>query len=121
MEEHWTFNPQAVGSNPTALKTMTQSILTLLIINCALYFIGLIGLILNRQNIIIAIMSIELLLLSVNLNFITFSVYLDDIIDQIFVLFIFTLSATESSIGLAILTSHFRLLGSANLRKIKFI
>ena len=68
-----------------------------------LFHIGMLGLILNRGNILKTIMSLELLLLSVNLSFITFSLYLDDIVGQIFVLFILTLSATESSIGLSIL------------------
>jgi len=68
-----------------------------------LFHIGLLGLILNRGNILKTIMSLEILLLSVNLSFITFSLYLDDIVGHIFVLFILVLSATESSIGLSIL------------------
>ena len=71
-----------------------------------LFHIGLLGLVLNRGNILKIIMSLELLLLSVNLSFITFSIYLDDIVGQIFVLFILTLSATESSIGLSILAVY---------------
>nr|YP_009495489.1 NADH dehydrogenase subunit 4L [Toxarium undulatum]AWQ64136.1 NADH dehydrogenase subunit 4L [Toxarium undulatum] len=100
---------------------MPQYVLSLLILNSTLYVIGAVGLILNRQNILISIMSIELLLLAVNLNFITFSVYLDDIIGQIFVLFILTISATESAIGLSILTCHFRLVSSAKIGTIKFV
>ena len=68
-----------------------------------LFHIGMLGLILNRGNILKTIMSLEILLLSVNLSFITFSLYLDDIVGYIFVLFILVLSATESSIGLSIL------------------
>jgi NADH-quinone oxidoreductase subunit K len=68
-----------------------------------LFHIGLLGLVLNRGNILKTIMSLEILLLSVNLSFITFSLYLDDIVGHIFVLFILVLSATESSIGLSIL------------------
>jgi NADH-quinone oxidoreductase subunit K len=68
-----------------------------------LFHIGMLGLILNRGNILKIIMSLEILLLSVNLSFITFSLYLDDIVGHIFVLFILVLSATESSIGLSIL------------------
>ena len=64
-----------------------------------LFHIGMLGLILNRGNILKTIMSLEILLLSVNLSFITFSLYLDDIVGHIFVLFILVLSATESSIG----------------------
>ena len=70
----------------------------------ALFHIGVLGLALNRGNILKTIMSLELLLLSVNLSFITFSLYLDDITGYIFVFFILVLSATESSVGLAILS-----------------
>jgi len=79
----------------------------LLSISVILFHIGMLGLILNRGNILKTIMSLELLLLSVNLSFITFSLYLDDIVGQIFVLFILTLSATESSIGLSILAVYY--------------
>jgi len=68
-----------------------------------LFHIGMLGLVLNRGNILKTIMSLEILLLSVNLTFIVFSLYLDDIVGHIFVLFILVLSATESSIGLSIL------------------
>lgn len=67
----------------------------------------MLGLVFNRDNILKTIMSLEILLLSVNLSFITFSLYLDDIVGQVFVLFILTLSATESSIGLSILTVYY--------------
>jgi NADH-quinone oxidoreductase subunit K len=79
----------------------------LLSVSLILFHIGMLGLILNRGNILKTIMSLELLLLSVNLSFITFSLYLDDIVGQIFVLFILTLSATESSIGLSILAVYY--------------
>jgi NADH-quinone oxidoreductase subunit K len=69
-----------------------------------LFHIGMLGLILNRGNILKSIMSLEILLLSVNLSFITFSLYLDDVVGYIFVFFILVLSATESSVGLAILS-----------------
>ena len=79
----------------------------------------MLGLILNRGNILKTIMSLELLLLSVNLSFITFSLYLDDIIGQIFVLFILTLSATESSIGLSILAVYYEQRENIQLDSIK--
>lgn len=75
----------------------------LLSVAITLFHIGMLGLVLNRENILKTIMSLEILLLSVNLIFITFSLYLDDIIGHTFVLFILVLSATESSIGLSIL------------------
>jgi NADH-quinone oxidoreductase subunit K len=80
---------------------LTISINYLLNITLIVFTIGLIGIVLNRKNILIIIMSIELLLLAVNLNFAAFSIYLDDIIGQIFVLFILTIAATESAIGLS--------------------
>lgn len=83
------------------------------------FFIGLMGIILNRKNILIIIMSIELLLLAVNLNFAAFSIYLDDIIGQIFVLFILTIAAAESAIGLAIITVFYRFKNSIQLEPIK--
>jgi NADH-quinone oxidoreductase subunit K len=64
-------------------------------------------------------MALELMLLAVNLNFIIFSVYLDDIVGQIFVLFILTIAATESSIGLALLMVYFKLKNSIHMEKIK--
>lgn len=70
--------------------------------------LGVLGLVFNRKNILIIIMSIELMLLSVNLNFILFSTYLDDILGQIFVIFILTIAATESAIGLAILSCFYK-------------
>jgi len=75
----------------------------LLSIAIILFHIGMLGLVLNRGNILKTIMSLEILLLSVNLAFIAFSLYLDDIVGNIFELFILVLSATESSIGLSIL------------------
>lgn len=86
-----------------------------------LFLIGVLGLVLNRKSILITIMSIELMLLAVNLNFIIFSIYLDDIIGHIFVLFILTIAATESAIGLAILTVYYKLKNTIQMDKIKVI
>lgn len=122
MVEHWTFNPQVLGSNPNILKTtymLTVNIMSILILTCVLFFIGLLGIILNRKNILIVIMSIELLLLAVNLNFAAFSIYLDDIVGQIFILFILSIAATESAIGLAIITVFYRLRNSIEIEPIK--
>jgi NADH-quinone oxidoreductase subunit K len=91
----------------------------ILILTSIIFLIGLVGIVLNRKNILIIIMSIELLLLSVNLNFAVFSLYLDDIIGQIFVIFILTIAATESAIGLAIITALYRLKNSIELEPIK--
>lgn len=93
----------------------------ILIITTILFFIGLLGLVLNRKNILITIMSIEIMLLAVNLNFAIFSVYLDDIVGYVFVLFILTVAATESSIGLSILSAYYKLKQTIQMEKIKNI
>lgn len=98
------------------LSVSIQSVLSLTSI---VFFIGLLGIVLNRKNILIIIMSIELLLLSVNLNFAALSLYLDDIVGQIFVLFILAIAATESAVGLAIITVFYRLKNSIQLEPIK--
>lgn len=77
-----------------------------------LFLLGIWGMFLNRKNIIIMLMSIELMLLAVNFNFIIFSVYLDDLVGQLFALFVLTVAAAESAIGLAILVIYYRLKGS---------
>ena len=92
-----------------------------LLITILLFSIGSLGLILNRKNILIIIISIELMLLSVNLNFIIFSIYLDDILGQLFVIFILTIAATESAIGLAILSSYYKVKNTILIDKIKKI
>ena len=77
-----------------------------------IFAIGVVGIFLNRKNVIIILMSIELILLSVNLNFVSFSNYLNDLVGQMFSLFILTVAAAEAAIGLAILVIYFRNRGS---------
>jgi NADH-quinone oxidoreductase subunit K len=79
-----------------------------LVLGAILFAISVIGIFLNRKNIIVLLMAIELMLLAVNMNFIAFSHYLDDAAGQIFVFFILTVAAAESAIGLAILVVLFR-------------
>jgi NADH-quinone oxidoreductase subunit K len=74
----------------------------------ALFVIGIFGIFLNRKNVIIILMSIELMLLSVNINLVAFSAYLGDITGQVFTLFVLTVAAAEAAIGLAILVCFFR-------------
>lgn len=88
-------------------------------ITSILFLIGLIGVILNRKNILTILMAIELLLLSVNLNFASLSVYLDDIIGHIFVMFILTIAAAESAIGLAIMAVFYKLKNSIGMEPVK--
>ena len=73
-----------------------------------LFVIGIFGLFLNRKNVIILLMSIELMLLAVNINLVAFSSYLDDLVGQVFTIFILTVAAAEAAIGLAIIVSFFR-------------
>ena len=98
-----------------------MNLLNNFIINFFLFCLGLFGIILNRQNIIIILMSIELLLLSINLNFIYFSFYLDDIMGQIFSLLILTVAAAESAIGLAIMIIFFKIHGDISIYKINLL
>lgn len=92
---------------------MTVGLSHYLILGALLFAISVVGIFLNRKNVIILLMAIELMLLAVNLNFIAFSHYLDDIQGKVFVFFILTVAAAESAIGLAILVVLFR-----NLRTI---
>ena len=83
-----------------------------LILSSLLFLIGVFGIFLNTKNIIIILMSIELILLAVNINFVSFSFFLGDLTGQIFSLFILTVAAAEAAIGLAILVCFFRNKGS---------
>ncbi|AFR26281.1 NADH-quinone oxidoreductase subunit K [Bartonella quintana] len=83
-----------------------------LIVSALIFTIGIAGIFLNRKNVIIILMSIELILLSVNLNFVAFSAFFQDLVGQIFALFILTVAAAEAAIGLAILVVFFRNCGS---------
>lgn len=98
---------------------VTISINYILSLTVIVFFIGLFGVILNRKNILTILMSIELLLLGVNLNFAALSIYLDDIIGHIFVIFILTIAAAESAIGLALITIFYKLKHSIELDPIK--
>lgn len=77
-----------------------------------LFTIGVFGIFLNRKNVIVILMSIELILLAVNINFVAFSAHLNDLAGQIFALFVLTVAAAEAAIGLAILVIYFRNRGS---------
>ena len=86
-----------------------------LVLGAILFAISVVGIFLNRRNIIVLLMAIELMLLAVNLNFIAFSHYLGDLAGQVFVFFILTVAAAESAIGLAILVVLFRNLNSIDV------
>ena len=86
-----------------------------LVLSALVFSIGVVGIFLNRKNLIILLMAIELMLLAVNMNFIAFSHALNDLSGQVFVFFILTVAAAESAIGLAILVALFRNLKSINV------
>jgi len=79
-----------------------------LILGAILFAISVVGIFLNRKNVVILLMAIELLLLAVNINFVAFSAHLGDMVGQVFTMFILTVAAAEAAIGLAILVAFFR-------------
>lgn len=86
-----------------------------LILSAILFAISIVGIFLNRKNLIVLLMAIELMLLAVNMNFVAFSHYLNDLAGQLFVFFILTVAAAEAAIGLAILVVLFRNLSSIDV------
>ena len=86
-----------------------------------LFLLGISGIFLNRKNIIIMLMSVELMLLAVNLSLLVFSVYLDDIVGQIFALLVLTVAAAESAIGLALLVVYYRVRGTISVEFINLM
>jgi NADH-quinone oxidoreductase subunit K len=98
---------------------MLLNLIGYLTINTILFLIGVLGLVLNRKNILIILMSVELMLLAINMNFVIFSVHLDDLLGQIFALFILTIAASESAIGLAILVVYHKVRETIAIEKIQ--
>lgn len=95
---------------------MTLSLVHYLVLGALVFAISVVGIFANRRNLLVLLMSVELMLLSVNLNFVAFSRYLGDAAGQIFVFFILTVAAAETAIGLAILVVLFRNLRSVDVR-----
>ena len=89
-----------------------------LILAATIFTIGVVGIFLNRKNIIVILMSIELILLAVNINLVSFSIYLQNIVGQIFTMFILTVAAAEAAVGLAIIIIYYKNKGSINVEKI---
>ncbi|MCZ6720903.1 MAG: NADH-quinone oxidoreductase subunit NuoK [Proteobacteria bacterium] len=83
-----------------------------LIVAAILFSLGVFGVFLNRKNVIVILLSIELMLLAVNINLVAFSAHLEDLVGQIFAMFVLTVAAAEAAIGLAILVAYFRNRGS---------
>ena len=89
-----------------------------LTLSAIIFTIGIIGIFLNRKNVIVILMSIELILLAVNINLVSFSVYTQDLLGQIFAMFILAVAAAEAAIGLAIVVVYFRNKGSIKIEDI---
>jgi len=83
-----------------------------------IFTIGIIGIFLNRKNVIIILMSIELILLAVNINLVSFSIYLQNLVGQVFAMFILTVAAAETAVGLAIIVIYYKNRGSINVEQI---
>ena len=90
---------------------MTIGLTHYLTLAAILFTIGVLGIFVNRKNVIVILMSIELILLAVNINLIGFSVYLHDVVGQVYVMFVLTVAAAEAAVGLAILVTFFRVRG----------
>ena len=89
-----------------------------LALGAIIFTIGVVGIFLNRKNVIVILMSIELILLSVNINLVSFSIFLNDLSGQIFTFFILTVAAAEAAIGLAIIVVYYRNAGTIHVEKI---
>ena len=100
---------------------MTVGLTHYLVVAAVMFTIGIAGIILNRKNIIIILMSVELILLSVNINLVAFSSALGDLTGQVFALFVLTVAAAEAAIGLAILVTYFRNRGSIAVEDINMM
>jgi NADH-quinone oxidoreductase subunit K len=105
---------------------MTESVFAIglghyLTVAALLFTLGIFGIFLNRKNVIIILMSIELMLLAVNINLVAFSVHLQDLVGQVFAMFVLTVAAGEAAIGLAILVVYFRNRGTIEVEQINLM
>jgi NADH-quinone oxidoreductase subunit K len=92
-----------------------------LVVAAMLFTLGIFGIFLNRKNVIIILMSVELMLLAVNINFVAFSSFLHDMVGQVFAMFVLTVAAAEAAIGLAILVVYFRNRGTIAVEDINLM
>jgi NADH-quinone oxidoreductase subunit K len=100
---------------------MTIGLSHYLAVAAILFTIGVFGIFINRKNVIVILMSVELILLAVNINFVAFSTHLGDIVGQVFTLIVLTVAAAEAAIGLAILVAYFRNRGSIAVEDINMM
>lgn len=110
------FNPDFVTTNIQYI-----SLIEVLITSTLIFIIGLLGIAFNRKNLIVLLMSIELMLLGVSLNFVAFSIFMEDPHGQLYAMLILTLAAAESAIGLAILVVYYRIRKTISLDSIKYL
>ena len=89
-----------------------------LILAAIVFSIGVTGIFINRKNVIVILMSIELILLSVNINLVSFSIYLQNLVGQVFTMFVLTVAAAEAAVGLAIIVIYYKNRGSINVEHI---
>ena len=100
---------------------MTVGLGHYLTVAAILFTLGIVGIFINRKNVIVILMSIELILLAVNINFVAFSSFLHDLVGQIFAMFVLTVAAAEAAIGLAILVVYFRNRGTIEVEDINLM
>ncbi|HMR31829.1 MAG TPA: NADH-quinone oxidoreductase subunit NuoK [Geminicoccaceae bacterium] len=100
---------------------MTIPLAHYLTLAAILFTLGVFGVFLNRKNVIIILMSVELILLAININFVAFSAYLGDLAGQVFAMFVLTVAAAEAAIGLAIVVVYFRNRGSIEVEDINLM
>jgi NADH-quinone oxidoreductase subunit K len=100
---------------------MTIGLAHYLTVAAILFTLGVFGIFLNRKNVIVILMSVELMLLAVNINFVAFSTFHGDLVGQVFAMFVLTVAAAEAAIGLAILVVYFRNRGSIEVEDINLL
>jgi len=100
---------------------MSVSLISYLLVSASLFIIGMVGLVMNQRSVIMVLMCVELMLLAVNLQRMAFSVYLDDLMGQVFSLYVLTVAAAESAIGLAILVVYFRVRGTIAMESMNLL
>lgn len=98
-----------------------MNFITITFIPFTIFLIGLIGIFLNRKNILLIIICVELVLLAINFSFLISSYYLDDVLGQLFAIFVLVVAAAESSIGLAILITYYRVRGSITIESVNLL
>jgi NADH:ubiquinone oxidoreductase subunit K len=98
-----------------------MNFITLFFIPITIFLIGLLGILLNRKNVLLIIICVELILLAINFTFLVSSFYLDDVLGQIFAIFVLVVAAAESSVGLAILITFYRVRGTISINSINLL